>query len=217
MKLVWSPDTALKAYIYTVKSCGNFKESGVPELLSAMAAGWNAKLIVESWSYGGSMATSIGLAVAAHHTCGRHVCIVMDERSRTEYIKSIQGAGMTKTEVIVGEAKEVMAGLAGVDFLVVDCKRRDFVRVLRFAKLSHEGAVLVRKNAFQSTLSGFRWHGVLEKGTHVVRSVFLPVGKGLDIVNVGSSGGGVASSKRSPSHWIRCIDQKSGEEHVFGG
>ncbi|KAJ9171265.1 hypothetical protein P3X46_014655 [Hevea brasiliensis] len=216
MKLVWSPDTALNAYIYTVKSCENLKESGVPELLSALAAGWNATLIVESWSHGSPTATSIGLAVAANHTCGRHVCLVPDERSRSEYAKSMQGAGMTKTEVIVGDVEEVMAGLSGVDFLVVDCKRRDFFRFLRFAKLSHKGAVLVRKNAYQSNLSGFRWHWVLERGTRVVRSVSLPVGKGLDIANIGSSGGG-ANSKRSPNRWIRFVDEKSGEEHVFRG
>ncbi|KAJ6404675.1 hypothetical protein OIU84_012776 [Salix udensis] len=79
MKLVWTPDTALKAYVCTVKTCGNSKESSVAEFLSAMAAGWNAKLIVESWSKGGPIATSIGLAVAAKHTCGRHVCAVPDD------------------------------------------------------------------------------------------------------------------------------------------
>lgn len=181
-----------------------------------MAAGWSSTLIVETWTYGSPIATSIGLAVAAYHTCGRHVCIVPDERSRTEYVKSMQGAGMTRTEVIVGKAEEVMTELTGVDFLVVDCKQRDFVRVLRFVQLSHKGAVLVRKNAYQSALSGFGWHGVLKKGTRVVRSVFLPVGKGLDIVNIGSSEGGT-NSKRSPRRWIRCVDQKSGEEHVFRG
>lgn len=196
--------------------CGNFKESGVAELLSAMAAGWNAKMVVESWSQGGPIATSIGLAVAARHTCGRHVCIVPDEVSRSQYVKSMQGAGMVEMEVIIGEAEEVMAGLVGVDFLVVDCKRRDFVRVLRSAKLSKKGAVLACKNAYQRPISGFRWHGVLQRGTRVVRSVVLPVGQGLDIAYIGSGGGG-GSSKRGPSRWIKRVDQISGEEHVFRG
>ncbi|KDP28760.1 hypothetical protein JCGZ_14532 [Jatropha curcas] len=216
MKLVWSPDAALQAYITTVQSCQNFKEPGVPELLSAMAAGWNAKLIVESWTHGGPITTSIGLAVASLRTSGRHVCVVPDERSRSDYVKSMQSAGMVKTEVIVGEAEEVMAGLAEVDFLVVDCKRRDFVRVLRLAKLNQEGAILVRKNAQQSYLAGFRWQGVLGRGTRVVRSVYMPVGKGLDVVHIGSRGGGM-SLQKSPSRWIKCVDQKSGEEHVFRG
>ncbi|KAJ4844945.1 hypothetical protein Tsubulata_019061 [Turnera subulata] len=230
MKLVWSPDRASKAYMSTVQSFGNGKEFGGAEFISAMAAGWNAKLIVESWTNGGPVAMSIGLAMAARHTGGRHVCVVPDEGSRSAYVKSMHGAGMAEgeTEVMVGEAEEVMAGLGGVDFLVVDCKRRDFVRVLRFAKLSPKGAVLACKNAsHKSTASGFRWHGVLERGTRVVRSVFLPVGQGLDMAYIGSrsnsngnsNSGGIASAKKGgpASRWIKHVDQKSGEEHLFRG
>ncbi|KAF9687733.1 hypothetical protein SADUNF_Sadunf02G0123700 [Salix dunnii] len=66
-----------------------------------MAAGWNAKLIVESWSKGGP--TSIGLSVAAKHTCGR---AVPDEGSRLEYVKAMHDAGMRETEILVGVAEE---------------------------------------------------------------------------------------------------------------
>jgi hypothetical protein len=124
--------------------------------------------------------------------------------------------GMLETEVLVGEVEEVMAGLVGVDFLVVDCKRRDFLRFLRLAKLSPKGAVLACKNAFQKSAAGFRWHGALARGTRVVKTVFLPVGQGLDMAHIGSHSGS-ESSKRGPSRWIRHIDQKSGEEHVFRG
>ncbi|XP_041021829.1 uncharacterized protein LOC121263099 [Juglans microcarpa x Juglans regia] len=231
MKLVWSPETASKAYIDTVKSIKNFKEhSGVAELLAAMAAGWNAKLIVESWLNGDPIVTSIGLAIAARHACGRHVCIVPDERSKQEYVKAMREYSdvsfPTPMEVVVGEAEAAMAGLVGVDFLVVDCKRGDFARVLRFAKLGQRGAVLACKNACQRNVSGFRWHGVLERGTRVVRTVLLPVGKGLDIAHIGSTidiahtgstGGSSGSWKKSPSRWIKHIDARSGEEHVFRG
>lgn len=188
-----------------------------------MAAGWNSKLIVESWSYGGPIATSVGLAIAARHTSGRHVCIVPDERSRSGYVKAMQEAapGISSTPaliVVVGEAEEVMMGLSGVDFLVVDSKRKDFARFLRFAKLAPKGAVLACKNARHRGISGFRWHGVLERGTRVVRSVLLPVGQGLDIAYIGGANGGGADSKRkAPSRWIKHIDQQSGEEHVFRG
>lgn len=201
--------------------CESFKESSVAELLSALAAGWNAKLIVEAWSYGGPIATSIGLAVAARHTCGRHVCVVPDERSRLAYVKGMnESAGISATEVIVREAEEAMAELVGVDFLVVDYKRKDFVRVLRFAKVSNNGAVLVCKNACQgNNISGLRWNAVLERGTRVVRSVFLPVGQGLEMAHVGSKVKGEKNLKNSPtrSRWIKHIDQRSGEEHVFRG
>ncbi|KAL4323414.1 hypothetical protein GQ457_11G000920 [Hibiscus cannabinus] len=215
-QMVWSQETASKAYVGTVKALcqKSFREPGLPEFLSAMAAGWNSKLIVESWSYGGPIETSVGLAVAAHQTCGRHVCVVPDERSRSGYVEAMGEAWTmsSQTAVIVGEAEGMMEGLQGVDFLVVDLKRQDFARVLRYAKLSHKGAVLACKNARQWGISGFRWHGLLEKGTRVVRSVFLPVGQGLHIAHVGAN-----SYKKSPSRWIKHLDQRSGEEHVFRG
>ena len=109
--------------------CEIYHESGVAELVSAMAAGWNANLIAETWSRGGVISTSIGLAVASRHTGGRHVCIVPDERSRAEYTKVMAGMDVSPPpEMVIGEAEAVMAGLEGLDFLVVDSKRRNFAR-----------------------------------------------------------------------------------------
>ncbi|KAL4602586.1 hypothetical protein ACB092_10G063700 [Castanea dentata] len=220
MKLVWSPETASKAYIDTVKFCELYQESGVAELISAMAAGWNANFIVETWSKGGIMATSIGLAVASRHTGGRHVCVVTDEQSRLEYAERMVEAGMSP-EIIVGEAEEVMDELVGIDFMVVDCKRKDFARILRLAKLSSRGAVLMCKNASLRTASSFKWRTILEGGSRrLVRSAFLPVGMGLDIAHVGAigngNGGNSGSSSASGSvRWIKHVDQQSGEEHVI--
>lgn len=215
MKLVWSPETASKAYIDTVKYCELYQESGVAELISAMAAGWNAKLIVETWAQGGGATTSVGLSIAAGHTSGRRVCIVPDERSRSEYasaMSSSSSAAGVSPEILVGDPEEVMAELEGIDFLVVDGRRWDFARFLRAAKLSHRGAVLVCKNAAAASC---RWRGVVEEGKYrVVRTAFLPVGQGLDIAHVAASGGS-GSSKPTKRKWVKHIDQRSGEEHVI--
>uniref|UniRef100_A0A7C8ZZ52 Uncharacterized protein n=1 Tax=Opuntia streptacantha TaxID=393608 RepID=A0A7C8ZZ52_OPUST len=211
MKLVWSPETASKAYIDTVKSCELYQESGVAELISAMAAGWNAKLIVEAWAQGGGATTSVGLAIAGGHTSGRYVCIAPDEHSRSEYASAMATAGASP-EILVGEPEEVMAELDGIDFLVVDGRRQDFARFLRAAKLSHRGAVLVCKNA---AAEACRWRGVAEGGKYrVVRTAFLPVGQGLDIAHVAASGAS-GSSKPTKWKWVKHIDQRSGEEHVI--
>ncbi|XP_024010826.1 uncharacterized protein LOC18015706 isoform X2 [Eutrema salsugineum] len=213
MKLVWSPENASDAYIDTVRSCKSYKESGVSEFLSATAAGWNARLIVETWSRGDPIATSVGLAVAATHTCGRHVCIVPDEQSKSEYVSAMREVVTSEvTEVVVvGESVEnAVEEFPGVDFMVVDSKHRDFVRTLRFAKLSNNGAVLVCKNATQGAMSGFKWPDVLKRGTRVVRSVILPVGSGLDIAHVGASGSHQrGDSRKRTSRWIRHVDHLS--------
>ncbi|GAB2274104.1 hypothetical protein Dimus_008875 [Dionaea muscipula] len=231
MKPIWSPETASKAYIDTIKSCGLHQESGVAELISAMAAGWNSKLIVETWGQGGPITTSIGLEIASQHTGGHHVCVVDNEESRLEYSRAMEAAGVYSPEVIIGEpAEEAMAELAiqfqGIDFLVVDCMRSDFTRVLRQAKLSHKGAVLVCKNANVKSpaAASFRWGSVLGCRCRVVRTAFLPVGKGLDIAYVaaaanGSGCGGVnlatAAAKGVKRRWHKHVDRNSGELHVI--
>lgn len=225
MKVVWSPENASKAYIDTVKSCELYQESGVAELISAMAAGWNSTLIVETWTPGNFTPRSIGLAIAARHTGGRHVCIVPDNRSRIDYVDSMSssGANVSSPEILVGDPEEIMCELDGVDFLVVDSRRRDFARFLRLARLSSRGAVLVCKNAAAKTTSstGFKWRGVLDGGKYrVLRTAFLPVGPGLDIAHVAASNGSnstVSSSSNNSNkrRWIRHVDQISGEEHVI--
>ncbi|XP_057524989.1 uncharacterized protein LOC130804538 [Amaranthus tricolor] len=225
MKVVWSPDNASKAYIDTVKSCKLNQESGVAELISAMAAGWNSKLIVETWSNGNFTPRSIGLAIAARHTDGRHVCIVPDEHSRNDYLHAMSSSttGITSPEILIGEPEEIMSELDGVDFLVVDSRRRNFCRFLRLARLSSRGAVLVCKNAEAKTTScAFNWRGVLDGGKYrVIRTAFLPVGPGLDIAHVapscvlGSTAGINSVKSSNKRRWIRHVDRISGEEHVI--
>ncbi|KAL2348123.1 hypothetical protein Fmac_002123 [Flemingia macrophylla] len=220
MKLAWSPERASKAYIDTVQACVVSRESGVAEFISAMAAGWNSQLIVETWSQGGAMATSVGLAVARSHTCGRHVCVVPDERAGSEYAERMGEAGVAAAEVVVGEAEEVMEGLVGVEFLVVDGGRRDFPRVVRLAKLSSKGAVLVCKNACSASNKGLVWRSLVAQAQaqargsrRVVRSVFLPVGKGLDMAHVSASSASAVNP--SPHRWIKHVDQQSGDVHFI--
>lgn len=195
-----------------VFQCEIFQESSVAELISAMAAGWNAKVIVETWSQGGVIATSIGLAIASRHTGGRHVCIVPDEQSRSEYSDAMTQAGMSPG-IVVREADEVMERVVEIDFLVVDSRRKDFATVLRLAKLGNRGAVMVCKNA-SGRVSSFRWQSVVEGSRRLVRSVFLPVGKGLDVAHVGSSEGN-SGLKKAEKRWITHVNSQAGEEYVI--
>lgn len=188
------------------------KESGVSELISAMAAGWNAQLIVETWSRSSPIATSIGLAVASRHTGARHVCVVPDSQTRLEYTEAMAEAG-ANIEVMVGDPEEAINDLVEVDFMVVDSQVSGFTTALGAAKLGARGAVLVCKNASSRRGSGFGWRGILDGGSRrLVRSVFLPVGKGLDIAYVSACGGG---SSRRKKRWVKHVDRRSGEEIVI--
>ncbi|KAI7743073.1 hypothetical protein M8C21_014216 [Ambrosia artemisiifolia] len=215
MKLVWSPEIAAKALVDTVKSCKLFDGSSVAELISAMAAGWNAKLIVETWSLGDMAATSIGLSIASVHTCGKHVCIVPDEETKVAYTSVLKNAGMSP-EVIVGEPEDVVKGLV-IDFLVVDGRKNNFGRVVTAAKFGVRGAVLVCKNACLMSTDGYGpLRRLFEGGSRrVVRSVLLPVGHGLDIAYVAAGESGSGSDKVKKSRWVRRVDRRSGEEFMF--
>ncbi|KAG9445417.1 hypothetical protein H6P81_016757 [Aristolochia fimbriata] len=214
MKRHWCAERATRAYVETVKAVKprGFPTNASSELVAAMAAGSGARVILEAWAAGDGMGTTVALSIAGRHTGARHVCLVPDERAREEYEAGARTAGAGETaEVVVGEAEEVMASLPEVDFVVVDCRRKDFAKVLRFAKIGSRGAFLVGKNAGQR---GFRWRGVVGSGTRIVRSAFLPAGKGMEIAQV-VAGGGLAGHASGKSRWIKHVDHCTGEEHVF--
>ncbi|PHT26177.1 hypothetical protein CQW23_34206 [Capsicum baccatum] len=214
MKLVWSPDKASKAYLETVKSCESLQESNEAELISAMATGWNAQMISETWCRGGDTSTSIGLSNAIHQTGGRHICIVTNEDAKKEYLSKITDkiTGILP-EVVVGATEQAVQTLKGIDFLVVDCEEDDFSMILKLAELGQRGAVLVCTNV---SLRDFRWHSVIGR-LRIVRSGFLPVGKGLDIAHVGAAveAGESGSGGKMGRKWIRRFDRASGEEYVI--
>ncbi|KAJ0970978.1 hypothetical protein J5N97_018937 [Dioscorea zingiberensis] len=201
---------ASKAYIAAVKALAEkeIEDMNVAELVSAMAGGWRAEHIVEAWSSG--VATSLGLATAAVHTGGKRVCVVPDERSRAEYERAMEQAGATPAEVVVGEGEERVGELEGVDFMVVDMRRRDAARVLRGARPGARGMVVVCKSASGKNGGAARMMGT---GTRVVRAAFLPIGGGLEILHVGVGKG--PGLKGGCGRWIRRVDHDTGELHVF--
>lgn len=87
-------------------------------------------------------------------------CVVLDERSRLGYIEAMGEDGISPGDVVVGDGGESFPEIDRVDFMVVDSKRKNFVRFLRGARLSRKGAVLVLKNASEMGSSGFRWDWV---------------------------------------------------------
>ncbi|CAF2082842.1 hypothetical protein BRARA_F00862 [Brassica rapa] len=218
MKLVWSPETASKAYLDTVKSCENLATPDAAELISAMAAGWNAKLIVETWSCGDEIASSIGLNVASQHANARHICIVQNSRTESAYLQAIQeySSPLNPPETIVSQEPEnAMKEIQGVDFLVVDWRNKELAAAaLRNAAFGSRGAVVVCRNGYSRCSSGFIWRRAL-RDREVVRTVTLPVTGGIEIAHVAARNRNSGKSDKGKRRWITHIDQRSGEEHVF--
>nr|XP_016484608.1 PREDICTED: uncharacterized protein LOC107805131 [Nicotiana tabacum] len=223
MTLVWSPETASKAYLDPIQTCEISSKTSAAEFLAAMAGGYNAKLIVETWKKDengeANITTSIakrkytfiylimifppGLAIAANHTHGRHVCVVRDEASRVEYVSAMQklSRDVSLPEVVVGEHVEeiIRSKLSRVDFLVVDDWTKDFTRAFNSVKLNQHGAILVCKSE--------------SKGNNII--ITVPVGNGLEIAYIASNDGNLKYSTKIPKRWISHVDRGSSEEHVF--
>jgi Protein of unknown function (DUF1442) len=195
MKLVWCPEMASKAYIEGVKTLAgenqHHEETDVAEFISAMAGGWKAQLIIDAQSNSADIPTSTSLALmtAAQHTRGNYIPLSEDE----------------------SKAKDAMRQLKGVDYLVLDGKRRDVVSVVKEARPGPRGMVVVRYNARKNNVVSA---AVFSAGMRVVRSVFLPIGEGVEVVHVGV-GKGPSLGKSGRSRWIRHIDEGTGEEHLF--
>ncbi|WOL16776.1 hypothetical protein Cni_G25564 [Canna indica] len=220
MKLVWCPETATKAYLDAVKALSEVEheaESDVAELVSGMAGGWRAQLVVEAWARDSGVATGIGLRAAVKHARGRHVCVVPDEPSAAEYADAVRRAGATTEEaVLVGEAEETMPELEGVDLVVVDCRRRDAGRVLRAARPGARGMVVVCKgSAAVGSRRSVGAAAVLEAGKRVVRSTYLPIGSGVEVLHVGVEKGPSLGGGGGRARWIKHVDHYTKEEHVF--
>ncbi|KAL1187671.1 hypothetical protein V5N11_010928 [Cardamine amara subsp. amara] len=224
MKLIWSPETASKAYIDTVKSCEGIGTPGTAELVAAMAAGWNANLIVETWSEGETITISVGLNVASQHTNARHICIVPNAISQTAYLEAMtqQSCSNLPETIIINEeesssssSESTMQTLQGIDFLVIDWDQKNFAaNVLRNAAFGSRGAVVVCRNGYRRSTSCFSWTKAFSD-RNVVRTVTLPVSGGLEIAHVAAARSSGKSDNNNKRKWIKHFDQRSGEEHVI--
>ncbi|XP_066392990.1 uncharacterized protein [Miscanthus floridulus] len=221
MKLVWCPDTASKAYIDGVRAiAGNDASAdGSPELVAAMAGGWNAQLIVDApdttppstSSSRRTPATSLSLAAAARRTGGRYARVDVSPEESDH-----SGSSSSATEA-------AMARLEAVDLLVLDARRRDAAAVLRAARPGPRGMVVVRHGigCVRRRAPAPPWG--MAAGTRVVRAAYLPIGAGgVEVLHVGVGKGPSLPThqhSRRPSggrgRWIRHVNHRTGEEHVF--
>ncbi|VVA90364.1 unnamed protein product [Arabis nemorensis] len=187
-----------------------------------MAAGWNATLIVETWSEGETIAISVGLNVACQHTNARHICIVPNAASETAYLQAMaqQSCSNLPETIIMNEdedeeAESTIQKLQGIDFLVTDWDQKEFAaNVLRNAAFGSRGAVVVCRSGYRRSASCFSWTRAFSD-RKVVRTVTLPVSGGLEIAHVSAARSSGKSDNSSTKKWIKHIDRKSGEEHVI--
>ncbi|KAJ6675218.1 DUF1442 FAMILY PROTEIN [Salix viminalis] len=208
----WSATSATRAYLDTLKLCGNHKkrydswmtkEPGSNEFISALAAGMKAKLIVEVAN--GVSPSTVALAAAARQTGGRLVCI-LPEPVPAESKKVIKDSGLKDiVDFKTGDPSKLLPNYEKIDFSLVDCKNDEYTRLLKLIDVNPRRSVVVANNL---------------------------AGKGMEVTMIGKSNdiekrdwGRESSSppkikentmkKIISSNWIVKVDEKSGEEHIY--
>nr|GMD21612.1 uncharacterized protein LOC109152261 [Ipomoea batatas] len=173
------------------------------ELISALAAGNRAKLMVEVTS-GGPTPFTVALAVAAKQTGGRVVCILPPSSAHRRHAEElIPDEGLREViEFVEGNPGEVIKKYKGVELMVVDAAMGDGgqMEVWENVEVNPRGCVVVATN-----LEGGNrvWFGeMLKKGKMrgVVKCVTLPIGNGVELTKIRCLGEGKKSQRFKRFH-----------------
>lgn len=146
------------------------------EFICALAAGCRARTLLE---IGGSSGLStIALAAAARQTAGRLVSIEVEPERQDEARRLLRALGLSEfVEFVLADAATVLSRYEGLEFVLIDCEKEDYVRFARMLRLA-PGAVVVADNILSHGL----WDYVrFVRSRTGVESVTLPIGKGLEV------------------------------------
>jgi predicted O-methyltransferase YrrM len=146
------------------------------EFICALAAGCRARTLLE---IGGSSGLStIALAAAARQTAGRVVSIEIEPSRQAEGRRTLSALELSSgVEFVLADAANVLDRYDGLEFVLIDCEKEDYVRFVEMLRLA-PGAVVVADNILS--------HGLWDYVRHVrsrtgVESLTLPIGKGLEV------------------------------------
>ncbi|QCE02567.1 S-adenosyl-L-methionine-dependent methyltransferase [Vigna unguiculata] len=213
----WSSKSASMAYLDTLQLCENQKRKdgnwrveknpGNNELISALAAGMKAKVIVEVTSC--VSLYTIALAVAARQSGGRLVCIIPKSLLHESKQVIINSGLEQQVEFRTEDPSKLLSLYDNIDFFVVDCRDENYTRLLKLVDVSMKRSVIVVAKHVVCDKKGLRWHIRGKDGMEVSR---ICMNDGSD------KRSGVREDyvkKRRKSSWIAKFDEESGEEHIY--
>lgn len=189
----WSPESAANAYLDALKLSKIAKqkkyttagtEPNSTEFIAALAAGIEAKLIVEVSSCAGP--STIALAVAARQIGGRLICILSDSQALLDAMVAMKELGLSRVvEFIIGDAEDILPQYVDVDFALIDCAKEHNVELFEVLRFNSTRAVVVAGNLFDR--KAIAAYGKIIKNRPGARSITLPIGKGIEISRLSSA------------------------------
>ncbi|WOG92140.1 hypothetical protein DCAR_0311400 [Daucus carota subsp. sativus] len=210
----WSPPDAMKAFLKTSDLCKIHRQGSTRpplepecmEFVSALAAGRQAKLIVEITTQGVTPLT-LALAVAATQTRGHLICIVPHDKTKNTISNHLkQHMDLEKVaRIVIGDPCEVIKQYKNIDFAVIDGKYEDHLRLFEIIDMKQKGSVVVVnskvcRKSFGEVVKGKR--GSVES------VVSFPFGEGMELTRMGSSNScGGRSCRSGKSRRFYVVDE----------
>jgi predicted O-methyltransferase YrrM len=155
--------------------CRNLEPDSA-ELIAALAAGSHATRLLE---IGGSSGIStIALAAAARQTGGRLTSLELEPARQAESKRTLADLDLAdRVDYVLADAGTVLHQYDGLQFVLIDCEKEDYVRFFDLLRLA-PGAIVVADNVLSHDLWDYVRHVRAVPG---IESLTLPVGKGLEV------------------------------------
>lgn len=149
------------------------------EFLFALVAGIGAKNILE---IGGSSGIStIALAAAAQQTQGKLISCEIEPARQAESKRTIARLGLSEfVDFRLGDAAETLPKLSDLEFVLIDCEKRDYIRFFDMLRM-RPGSIVVADNIISHQLNEYVAH---VRSRHGISSVTLSIGQGLELSRV---------------------------------
>ena len=154
------------------------------EFISALAAGNQARLMVQVTSHQGINPLTIALAVAAKHTKARFVCILLQLRDLENSRAQLSCYDLEDAvELVHGNPCEVIMEFKNIDFAIIDCKFEGFLRLFEIIDVNLRGSIVVVSNILERRI-GASISEVI-KGRTGVECVTRSIGEGMELTRIG--------------------------------
>ena len=154
------------------------------EFLSALAAGNQAKLMVQVLSNEGVNPLTMALAVAAKHCGGWFVCFLDQEQDIEDSKSQLSCYDLEDAvEFMHGNPCEVITQFKNIDFAVIDCKFKDYLRLFQIIDLNRRGSIVVLTNLVRK--GNGACFGEVLRGKREIECVTLSIGEGMELTRIG--------------------------------
>ncbi|KAK7292809.1 hypothetical protein RJT34_15663 [Clitoria ternatea] len=225
----WSSKSVTRAYLDTLQLCNNhnrqygtwrLQELGSNELVSALAAGMKAKLIVEVKSH--VSLSTVALAAAARQSGGSVVCILPDS-ILDESKEVINNSGLIdRVDFRTEDPSKILPYYENIDFFLVDCKDENYSKWPNLVDVNATRSIVVATNLIGDK-KGLRGCLRGKYGKLAITSRRHSLGSDMKITRICKNDDtnrrllvrGDCSRKRKKSSWVAKFDEESGEEHIY--